>query len=183
MEIYVQSDVKDAKEIEEIGAIIQSISCLLKKPISRESYEIKGKKAPHTPKSLPEGKIAVSIFKYGDEYLKTGRFGPNSNARFQSQHYLPNSSLSNLAKSILNDSNFHEQGLNANNIGDWIKNNCRRIDIIIDENLGSSTSELIKAALNYRFRPKYEGKKMSNKLKDQFFTVLGKFSPHPDADY
>lgn len=151
MEMYVQSD------IEEIDTIIQSISYLLKKPISRESYKIIDRGVPHKPESLPKGKIAVYIFKYKDEYLKIGRVGANSSPRFQSQHYLPKSSISNLAKSISNDCTNYEN-MDSNHIGDWIKENCRRIDILIDENLGSFASELIESILHYRFRPKYEGK-------------------------
>lgn len=66
--------------------------------------------APHIPKALRPGHGAVYIFALSDasaseagpgRVLKVGRVGPNSNARFQSQHYSPTSSRSNLANSIL----------------------------------------------------------------------------------
>lgn len=66
--------------------------------------------APHTPKSLRPGHGAVYVFALTATHLaeagpgcvlKVGRVGPNSNARFQSQHYSPGSSRSNLANSIL----------------------------------------------------------------------------------
>ena len=66
--------------------------------------------APHIPKALRPGHGAVYVFALSDasaseagpgRVLKAGRVGPNSNARFQSQHYSPTSSRSNLASSIL----------------------------------------------------------------------------------
>lgn len=67
--------------------------------------------APHVPpRSLPSA--AVYVFTLSAEYgrtclaganrtLKVGKVGPNSAARFCSQHYLPNSAGSNLARSLL----------------------------------------------------------------------------------
>lgn len=66
--------------------------------------------APHAPKALRPGHGAVYIFALADtdtseagpgRVLKVGRVGPNSNARFQSQHYSSTSNGSNLAKAIL----------------------------------------------------------------------------------
>lgn len=74
------------------------------------TLEIENPPAPHKPKALPPGFGAVYIFALSDAstaqagpgcVLKVGRVGPNSNARFQSQHYSPTSSRSNLANSIL----------------------------------------------------------------------------------
>ena len=69
--------------------------------------------APHRPPSrLPEASSAVYVFSLSGAYgatcpagpnrvLKVGKVGMNSAARFCSQHYLPRSAGSNLAKSIL----------------------------------------------------------------------------------
>ena len=57
----------------------------------------------HTPGPLKNGYMAIYIFEYGEQCLKVGKVGINSNARYQSHHYNPDSSSSNLAKSILND--------------------------------------------------------------------------------
>lgn len=54
---------------------------------------------PHVPKGLPRGKMAIYTFRRGDRYLKIGKAGPNSDARFRSQHYNPHRANSNLAKS------------------------------------------------------------------------------------
>lgn len=67
--------------------------------------------APHKPTALRAGYGAVYVFALRtgdldpagpDRVLKVGRVGPNSNARFQSQHYSPTSTRSNLANSIIN---------------------------------------------------------------------------------
>lgn len=76
------------------------------------AVEIEPQIAMHQPPSLCSGKCAAYVFSLSDDYgapapagphrvLKVGRVGPNSNARFQSQHYSPRSSRSNLANSLL----------------------------------------------------------------------------------
>ena len=97
------------------------------------------------------------MFFFNGEFLKIGKAGPNSNARFTSQHYLPFSSQSNLSKSILQDEDMQKLGITADNVREWIKHNTRRIDIILAESLGILTLELIEAVLHYRYEPKYEG--------------------------
>lgn len=52
-------------------------------------------------------------------------------------------------------------------MGEWIKNNCRRVDILIDESLGGFALELVEAILHYRFRPKYEGKNSDEEKQDE----------------
>ncbi|MEV6689536.1 hypothetical protein AB0N28_30125, partial [Streptomyces sp. NPDC051130] len=61
------------------------------------------------------------------------------------------------AASILLDKRMQEKGITENNVGDWIKSNCRRVDIILDSDLGIFTLELIEAALHYKYEPIYEG--------------------------
>lgn len=149
--MVMENKIED--DIREIDLAIQAVSRLLKRPIEKESYKIIDRGIPHEPKSLEKGKMAVYMFKYGDKYLKIGKVGPKSNARFESQHYNPESARSNLAKSLVKYDNIKKEG-----VGDWIKNNCRRVDILIDESLGGFALELVEAILHYRFRPKYEGK-------------------------
>lgn len=140
-----------------INSIIQTVSEFLGTIIPSESYEIILREKPHNPCSLPSGKMAVYMFRYNDQFLKIGKVGPKSNARFQNQHYSPNSAQSNLAKSIITDSNMKTIVGNTP-IDYWIKNNCDRIDIIIDEkSVLEFTLELIEAILHYKYRPKYEG--------------------------
>lgn len=112
---------------------------------------------PHVPMPLPKNKRAVYMFIHENHFLKIGKAGVNSNARFQSQHYNHKSVSSNLAKSILNDKDMKSYKLNEENISSWIKNNCRRIDILIDSNTSVFKMDLIEAILHYKYEPKYEG--------------------------
>jgi hypothetical protein len=70
------------------------------------------RRAPHTQPTLPAGFAAVYVFALSREagkkaparagaVLKVGRVGPNSGARFTSQHYSPGSARSSLARSLI----------------------------------------------------------------------------------
>jgi hypothetical protein len=66
----------------------------------------------------------------GDTVLKVGMAGPNSAARVLSQHYLPHSSPSNLAKQIVASPHRHPDlgavDLEEKSIGAWIRNETDR---------------------------------------------------------
>jgi hypothetical protein len=112
---------------------------------------------PHTSKGLPHGKMAIYTFQRGNRYLKIGKAGPNSDARFRSQHYNPNRAKSNLAKSLLDDPDMAAFNLNEKNIEKWIKNNVRRIDILIEQDVGILVLNFLETFLHCKYRPKYEG--------------------------
>lgn len=143
--------------VNELNTIIARVSEVLGKPISKGKYQIIDRGMPHQPKSLPKGKMGIYIFCWKGKFMKIGKAGAKSNARFRSQHYNPNSAKSTLAASILLDETMHDRGINQNNVGDWIKNNCRRVDILLDSDLGIFALELIEAALHYKYEPVYEG--------------------------
>ena len=84
----------------------------------------------HIPLQLPANNAAVYIFKWNNNYLKVGKVNANSNARYQSQHYNPSSSKSNLSKSILNNIEFQEL-LGDGNAGEWLKINTTRVVLIL----------------------------------------------------
>lgn len=96
-----------------------SVAKLSGVPISEKDVEIAILNAPHQPpKVLPKGKMAIYIFFHGTECLKIGKVGPKSQPRYTSQHYNPNSSNSNLAKSILKDKSMSKiEGVSEDNIG------------------------------------------------------------------
>ena len=50
-----------------------------------------------------------------------------------------------------------DKGINEDDVGEWIKRNCRRIDIEINVDLGIFALEFIEAVLHYKYTPKYEG--------------------------
>jgi len=100
--------------------------------------------------------MAVYSFFLGNDCLKIGKAGPNSNSRYNSQHYNPKDSKSNLANSILLDKNFPVK-IKSEEIGNWIKNNTQRINILIDSKFGIYVLNFIEAYLQLVFKPKYEG--------------------------
>lgn len=152
------------KLVDELEDMILQVTSQIGKPITSQNYKIVDRGMPHNPENLPSGKMAVYIFVFENQMVKVGRVGAKSNARFKVQHYNPNSSKSNLAKSILQDENMKKYGLGIDNVGEWIKTNTRRIDIILDIELGVFALELIEAALHYKYEPVYEGYKAQREL-------------------
>lgn len=143
--------------IQDFDRIIVDVSSVLGKPVEKHKFKIIDRGLPHQAKTLPIGAMGIYIFLYNEEFLKIGKVGPSSNARFLSQHYNPKSAPSTLAASILTDLQMQDKGIDENNVGLWIKNNCRRVDILLDSDLGLFTLELIEAALHYKYEPRYEG--------------------------
>ena len=144
-----------AIERDEIQDVIESVNKVMEKQLSPAFYEIVDRGVPHQPEKLLDNKMGVCIFVYQKTILMIGKTGPNSSPRFVYQHYNPSSANSTLAGLILKDDEMKLLGLTSNNIGEWIKNNCQRIDIIIDVNVGITTLQSIKLALHQQFEPKY----------------------------
>jgi len=111
----------------------------------------------HVPTRLKQGYMAAYIFKNDDICFKVGKVGARSNARYQFQHYNPYSSRSNLARSILNDNDLNLNFENQNNVGEWIKNNITRINLLLHEKHKIFLLNLLEAFLQCRLKPRYEG--------------------------
>jgi hypothetical protein len=120
--------------------------------------------APHRPPaSLPKDCVAVYVFSLGSEFLKIGKAGSNSQARYTSQHYNPRSAPSTLANSLLSDMQAPSHGqADENAIGDWIKTHTDRVNFILNGNLGMPVLTLLEAFLQCRLHPRYEGFKSQN---------------------
>lgn len=120
----------------------------------------------HNCLKLPKGEIAIYIFldKNFTECYKVGKVGENSNARFQFQHYLPNSTKSNLAKSILADNGILD--VDEENVGNWIKKNTTRVNIFIIKEKGIRILNLMESFFQLRLNPKYEGFKSQRDYKN-----------------
>jgi len=143
--------------MDDIKSILLEIARLADLQIKEKQIEVLDRGCPHSPSGFPKGKMEIYLFKWEDKYLKIGKAGPNSNARSRSQHYIPGSSRSNLAKSILNDPSMDKFNLNDKNVGDWIKQNVQRIDILVDSSLSIFVLGLFESFLHCKFKPKYEG--------------------------
>ena len=122
-----------------------------------EDIDIETLEMPHRPTPLPAGKIAVFVFSDTDRVLKVSKVGPNSNARYQSQHYGVNRAPSTLARSLLNDDDdaVRRHRLNEENVGKWIKQNTDRVNFILDESYYGRTLDRLKDFVLDRLRPVY----------------------------
>jgi hypothetical protein len=112
---------------------------------------------PHSIYNLPKNTMAVYMFFYKDICLKVGKVNANSNARFTSQHYSPNSAKSTLAKSLLTANEYKYLNLTDKNIGEWIKNNTQRLNILMDKSLGVFVLNYLEALFQLQFKPSFEG--------------------------
>jgi hypothetical protein len=121
---------------------------------------------------MPKGRQGVYAFALGTVWLKVGKAGPNSNARWVSQHYKATRSLSNLAWSLLRYthlSGFNHPRLPTNlraqlmavppdALGDWIKKNTARVNFIIGAELGSDALDRLERIAQDTLRPVFEGR-------------------------
>jgi hypothetical protein len=112
----------------------------------RSTIEHEAQPAPHRSHSLPTGKCAVYVFslseRWGsgcpagpDRVLKVGKAGPKSNARFQSQHYNPNSAGSTVAGSLTRCKILWPYlGITrlAEEVGEWIRKHVDRDNFYLD---------------------------------------------------
>lgn len=115
--------------------------------------------SPHNPPSkIPAGKMAIYAFWWNGSWLKIGKVGPKSHARYTSQHYNPKSSGSNLAKSLKNDPKMKSvSGLDPHNPGAWIKVSTCRVNILISSKRSKELLSLLEIFLHVRLNPVYEG--------------------------
>lgn len=118
---------------------------------------------PHKPTGLPSGKMAVYAFFLNGQALKVGKVGANSDARFRSQHYNPKSAGSNLARSILaNSEKIGAAGVSDLIVGDWIKQHTDRVNLFAPASLGDPMMSLLEAFLHVRWKPIFEGRSGDN---------------------
>jgi hypothetical protein len=127
--------------------------------LSDDDLRIELLPAPHlAPTRLPSGMMAVYVFSRGNEVLKVGKVGPNSHARYTSQHYNPGSAMSTLAGSLLADRDrLGLLDLDQSEISGWIKANVDRVNFIVSASLGIHVLTLLEAFLQCRLKPRYEG--------------------------
>lgn len=151
----IQHTIRAMDEIEKLAAdALADFQIIVKSnEIASEIWHM-----PHTPRKLPQGKMAVYAFFLNGKALKIGHAGASSNARYQSQHYNSNSSPSNLARSILKDpAKVGITGVNELNIGDWIRRNTDRVNFLIPASATNHTRTLLETFLHHRWQPMFEG--------------------------
>jgi hypothetical protein len=111
---------------------------------------------PHRPPSLPKGMLGVYVFMLGDSCLKVGKAGPKSSSRFCSHHYGTNA-RSTLANSLLKVPPNGVEGLNVDNVKQWICDKTTRINFLIPTERGIFALSLLEAFVQCRMQPVYEG--------------------------
>jgi hypothetical protein len=126
--------------------------------VVRSDIQVAYLPAPHRPpSSLPADKFAVYVFMYGDRCLKVGKAGPNSVARYCSQHYGFNAP-STLAKSLLKrQSDIGVSGLTEHSARDWICKHTARLDFLMPSRYGIFALSLLEAFVQCRLQPEFEG--------------------------
>ena len=115
--------------------------------------------APHmAPKSLTPGLMAVYVFTKGSIVLKVGKVGPNSNARYTSQHYNASSAPSTLAATLIKSgSQIGALELTIDSAGHWIKTNTTRVNFTLSASHGVAVLSFLEAFLQCRLKPIFEG--------------------------
>src|SRR5258708_2643852 len=102
--------------------------------------------------------MAVDVFSYRGTALKVGKAGPNSDARFRSQHYNAASAPSTLAASILRNSTpVGSPAVEIDSVGQWIKQNTDRTNYILKATRGVEVLNLLEAYIQCLLKPVYEG--------------------------
>ena len=143
---------------EQILADFATVARLARVPLAAEDIRVEALPAPHTPTRLLAGQMAVYVFTHGDDVLKVGKVGPKSQARYTSQHYNPGSAKSTLAASMIADAERLGLGeVDIAEIGNWIRSNVDRVNILLPASLGIRVLTLLEGFLQCRLRPRYEG--------------------------
>ncbi len=145
-------------EMEDALKAFVSVASLAGDPISLREISAEYESAPHRPPArLPAGKMAVYGFWGDGTWLKIGKVGPNSNARYTSQHYLADSARSTLAGSLRNDPRMRGVvDFDPAVPGVWIKASTHRVNILLPVHRSRRLLGLLEAFLHVRLRPRYE---------------------------
>jgi len=102
--------------------------------------------------------MAVYGFWNDGIWLKLGKAGPKSQARYTSQHYNKGNAQSTLAGSLTNDPQMRVvAGFDLQNPGAWIKVSTCRVNILLPSQRRKELLSLLEAFLHVRLRPRYEG--------------------------
>jgi len=113
---------------------------------------------PNRKKEIIDGNGYVYFYIHNGKALKVGKAGPKSHARILNHHYHPNSSSSNLAKSLLDDPDLN---ISDKLVTEWISDNTTKVllqvswDKMEDEHMHMYLG-LLESWFIMLLRPKYE---------------------------
>jgi hypothetical protein len=146
-------------DIDEALTDFETVAQLAGDPITKADITVEYLNAPHrSPTRLPAGQMAIYGFWHDGVWLKIGKAGPKSAARYTSQHYSPISAISTLARSLIGDPAMRGvAGFDPERSGDWIRANTCRVNLLLPANRSVELLSLLEAFLHLRLRPRYEG--------------------------
>jgi len=143
---------------EAVRGFVEQLSRYFKEPIDPGMFQVEVLPPPHFPRAMPPGKQSVFAFYWPKQgqFLLVALAGPNSNARFQSQHYLPASSGSNLARKILqHKKTLGIEDLEKATVGMWMKGNLARINIFLPASVDKEILKYLKDYLKLIWSPMF----------------------------
>jgi hypothetical protein len=121
-------------------------------PVQPSDFKIEYLPSPHKTSGLPAGKMAIYAFWWDGVWLKVGQVGPNSDARYRSQHYT-GSALSTLCGSLLNDPQMSTiTGFGLPSPAAWIKASTCRANILLSSQRSRALLSLLEAFLHVPLR-------------------------------
>ena len=158
-----EAEVVDSREI---AAAFLQVATLATVPLSPGDLRVEFAPPPHRrPARLPVGSQGVYAFFLGEVCLKVGKAGPQSAARYCSQHYGVNAS-STLGKSILSHPEHIATLLgpgaeavpsSVEQLGSWIEAHTSRLNVLIPSRMGPFALSLLEGFLQCRLHPLFEG--------------------------
>ncbi|MBZ5493813.1 MAG: hypothetical protein LAO76_23080 [Acidobacteriia bacterium] len=149
-------------DVGQLIADFSRVATLAGVPIDERDIRHELLRAPHQTAKLPKGNHAIYVFSLtndGTVVLKVGKAGPQSAARFESQHYLPRSCNSNLGKSIIaGKACWDKLGISVveeTTIGNWLRTNTDRDHFFL--NASPLVVNLFETFFQCRLQPLFEG--------------------------
>jgi hypothetical protein len=138
---------------------------------ARAEVRVQSLGRPHVPTPLPVGWQGVYCFEYEGAWLKVGKAGPKSGARWISQHYNRGSAMSTLAFSLVKYGHFGSvdhpslrdlrprlQTVSPDDIGEWIRRHTERVNLVIRAEMGREGLAHLEAIAHRVLKPVFEGR-------------------------
>lgn len=110
----------------------------------------------HVQQNLDANNAGIYIFKWNERYLKVGMDNSVSGKRFKVYHYNPNSTTSNLSRSLITEPEFQAL-IGDNHPGNWIRANTHRFNILIPKRLEKNFICFAEAFFILKCNPFFEG--------------------------
>ena len=145
-------------DVQEALVAFRTVAELGHSPLTDDDLQVEFLGAPHrAPSRLPTGKMAIYGF-WGDGcWLKIGMAGPNSAARYTSQHYNAGSAPSTLAASLVASTQMAVvPDFDRTRPGDWIRSSTHRANVLLPATRPRELLSLLEAFLHLRLRPRHE---------------------------